>query len=79
MRRIAVPGAVGAFAGALFLSWLSTEIARPFMALILLTLGVYILVRFTFWGVPRRSRDHQIRTRVLTPFGLVGGFMNSTR
>lgn len=78
VRRIAVPGAVGAFAGALFLSWLSTDIARPFMALILLTLGVYILIRFTFWGVPRRSHDHQIRTRVLTPLGFVGGFMNST-
>ncbi len=78
VRRIALPGAVGAFAGALFLSWLSTEVARPFMAVILLALGAYILVRFTLWGVPRRRRDHRIRTSVLTPLGLVGGFMNST-
>lgn len=78
VRRIALPGAAGAFVGALFLSWLSTEVAGRFMAVILLSLGGYILVRFTVWGVPRRRHGHRIRTGFLTPLGLVGGFMNST-
>lgn len=78
VRRIALPGAVGAFAGATFLSWLSIEIARPLMAVILLTLGIYILVRFTVWGTSRGNLGRPLRSRFLAPVGLVGGFMNST-
>ena len=45
--KIGVPGAVGAFAGATFLSSLTTDAAAPWMAGILLALGVYILLRFS--------------------------------
>src|SRR5690606_41823333 len=64
VARIAVPGGIGAFAGATFLSSLSTEIAEPVMALILLALGLYVFVRFTAWGLPSerlgkpRSEEH---------------------
>jgi len=75
--RIGVPGAVGAFAGATFLSWLATAHARPLMSAILLVLGTYILVRFTLWGTPQ-VRPGRLRSRFLTPLGLVGGFLNST-
>src|SRR5919107_2938957 len=47
VAKIGIPGALGAFAGATFLSSLSTEIAAPVMSLILLALGFYILTRFT--------------------------------
>jgi uncharacterized protein len=76
-RRIAVPGAVGAFAGATFLSSLDTEVAKPVMSLILLGLGLYVLLRFTVQGLPTRS-DKPLRKRFLTPLGLVGGFMDAT-
>ena len=46
VRNIGIPGAIGAFAGATFLSSLSTENAAPWMAGILLALGVYLLLRF---------------------------------
>lgn len=78
VRRIALPGAFGAFTGATFLSWLSIQIARPMMALILLVLGLYILVRFTVWGTSRGVVGTPIRSRFLAPLGLLGGFMNST-
>ncbi|HEU4541838.1 MAG TPA: sulfite exporter TauE/SafE family protein [Jiangellaceae bacterium] len=78
VRRIALPGAVGAFGGALVLSRLSTEVARPIMAVILIGLGIYILLRFTVWGTPRGRLGQRIRSRVLMPVGLVGGFLNST-
>ena len=39
VAKIGVPGAVGAFAGATFLSNLSTEVAAPVMSIILLSLG----------------------------------------
>src|SRR3954471_11774172 len=46
VAKIGIPGAVGSFAGATLLSGLSTAVAAPVMSLILLSLGVYILVRF---------------------------------
>lgn len=77
VARIGIPGAVGAFAGATFLSSLSTEIAKPVMSLILLGLGLYVLLRFTLQGLPARS-DKPLRRRFLTPLGLVAGFMDAT-
>jgi uncharacterized protein len=55
VAKIGIPGAVGAFAGATFLPSLSTEVAAPVMALVLLALGVYVLVRFTTFGLPRHN------------------------
>jgi uncharacterized membrane protein YfcA len=77
VARIGIPGAIGAFAGATFLSSLSTEIAKPVMSLILLALGLYVLLRFTVQGLPARS-DKPLRRRFLTPLGLVAGFMDAT-
>ncbi|MBV2364588.1 sulfite exporter TauE/SafE family protein [Streptomonospora nanhaiensis] len=78
VRRIALPGAIGAFAGATFLSSLSTEAAAPIMAGILLALGAYVLVRFTAWGMPKGRLGKPVRRRFLTPLGLVGGFLDAT-
>ncbi|WP_460860297.1 sulfite exporter TauE/SafE family protein, partial [Nocardiopsis coralliicola] len=78
VRRIALPGAVGAFAGATFLSWLSTEAAEPVMAGILLALGLYILIRFTGWGIPTSRLGQPLRRRFLAPLGLLGGFVDAT-
>lgn len=75
--RIAVPGAIGAFAGATVLSSLSTEAGTPWMAGILLALGVYILVRFT--ARPPVSRTSETpRRRFLAPLGVFAGFVDAT-
>jgi len=76
--RIGVPGAVGAFAGATFLTNLSTEVAAPVMSLLLLGLGVYVLSRFTFVGLPKGRQGLPLRKRFLTPLGLVAGFVDAT-
>ncbi|MFI7023468.1 sulfite exporter TauE/SafE family protein [Micromonospora sp. NPDC049900] len=77
VRRIALPGAIGAFAGATFLSWLSTESAAPWMAAILFTLGAYLLVRFSR-PLRRNPAAGQLRGRFLGPLGLVAGFVDAT-
>ncbi|MBQ1025710.1 sulfite exporter TauE/SafE family protein [Micromonospora sp. C95] len=77
VRRIAVPGAVGAFAGATFLSALSTESAAPWMAAILFTLGAYLLVRFSR-PLRRNPAAGRLRGRFLGPLGLVAGFVDAT-
>ncbi|SDS06648.1 hypothetical protein SAMN04489860_0720 [Paraoerskovia marina] len=76
--RIGVPGAVGAFVGATFLSWLATDVAAPVMALVLLTLGLYVLARFTFTGISSENLGKPLRKRFLAPLGLVGGFVDAT-
>ena len=78
VAKIGIPGAIGAFAGATFLSSLSTETAAPVMSLLLLTLGVYILVRFTTFGISRHNLGKPLRKRFLGPLGLVAGFVDST-
>ncbi|WP_069386477.1 sulfite exporter TauE/SafE family protein [Cellulosimicrobium cellulans] len=76
--RIGLPGAVGAFAGATFLSSLSTEVAAPVMSLLLLALGVYVLTRFTVAGLPTGRLGLPLRRRFLAPLGLVAGFVDAT-
>jgi hypothetical protein len=78
VAKIGIPGAVGAFAGATFLSNLSTETAAPLMSIILLALGLYILVRFTTMGLPKGNLGKPLRKRFLGPLGLVAGFVDST-
>ncbi len=77
--RLGVPGAVGAFVGATFLSNLSTGWASPLMASLLAVLGAYILVRFAF-RPPRvaTARRTPHTSRFLVPLGLVGGFVDAT-
>lgn len=78
VAKIGIPGAAGAFAGATFLSSLSTEVAAPIMSIILLTLGVYILIRFTAFGLRRDNLGKPLRKRFLGPLGLVAGFVDAT-
>ena len=78
VRRIGIPGALGAFLGAVVLSSISAEVARPWMAGILLALGSYILCRFTVFGVPKPRGRRYIRGRYLAPLGLGAGFVDAT-
>ncbi|WP_300008968.1 sulfite exporter TauE/SafE family protein [Pseudonocardia sp.] len=77
--RLGVPGAAGALAGALLLSWLSTEASAPLMAALLIGIGIFILVRYSV-RPPRESvaRISPHGRRFLVPVGLVGGFVDAT-
>jgi uncharacterized membrane protein YfcA len=77
LRRIALPGGIGAFVGATVLSGLSTQAARPWASGLLLILGCYVLFRFlrNRATAPRKGRPG---TRILAPLGLVGGFVDAT-
>ncbi|MEV0633951.1 sulfite exporter TauE/SafE family protein [Streptomyces sp. NPDC050619] len=78
VAKIGVPGAVGSFLGATVLSKLSTEAAEPVMSLILLALGLYVMSRFTFRGLPKGNLGKPLRRRFLAPLGLVAGFLDAT-
>jgi uncharacterized protein len=78
VRRIGIPGAVGAFIGAVVLSAVSGDVAKPWMAGILLVLGLYILGRFALRGAPRKPGRRYVRGRFLAPLGLFAGFVDAT-
>ena len=46
--QLIIPGSIGAFLGATFLSNIPGELARPYVSIFLLLLGGYVLVRFLF-------------------------------
>jgi uncharacterized membrane protein YfcA len=48
------------------------------MSLILLGLGVYVMSRFTFKGLPKGQLGKPLRKRFLAPLGLVAGFLDAT-
>ncbi len=77
VRRIAIPGGVGAFVGATLLANLSTAAARPWAAAVLFVLGWYVLLRFLRGGAVTRRPGTPGR-RMLVPLGLVGGFVDAT-
>ncbi len=77
VRRIALPGAVGAFAGATVLSNIPAHLAAPWMSGILLTLGIFLLLRFAR-PLTRRTDRRGPHTRFLAPLGLVAGFVDAT-
>ncbi|MFZ9768125.1 MAG: sulfite exporter TauE/SafE family protein [Candidatus Limnocylindrus sp.] len=77
VRRIAIPGGIGAFFGATLLSSLSTEAARPLASGLLFVLGIYVLLRFLL-GKARVQRHGRPGARFLVPLGMLGGFIDAT-
>lgn len=74
---LAVPGAVGAFAGAVLLSSVPGDLAKPFVAVFLFSLGVYILARFAFDRKGQLINDKPVPKKFLSPLGLFAGFMDA--
>jgi uncharacterized protein len=74
---IAIPGGVGAFAGATVLSSIPGEVAKPWVAALLLGLGVYVLYRFLRLGGRRPEFKGRLSKRFLAPLGLVGGAVDA--
>ena len=74
--KVAIPGAVGAFVGAVVLSSIDLSAAQPWTASLLIGLGLMILIRFSrpeILGMQRRAQ-----ARWLAPLGLVGGVVDAT-
>ncbi len=75
---IALPGAAGAVLGAVLLSSLPVATASPWVAALLVLLGAYVLVRFSFRAVAARVVG-SVRPgkRLLAPLGLTAGFIDA--
>ena len=74
---IAVPGGLGAFAGATFLSSIPGDTAKPWVAALLLGLGVYVVYRFLALGGRRPTFQGRLSAAFLAPLGVVAGLMDA--
>ncbi|MDO9379497.1 MAG: sulfite exporter TauE/SafE family protein [Nocardioidaceae bacterium] len=70
---MAVPGGIGAYIGATFLSSLDADTATPVVAVVLFVLGVYVLWRFMSLGGRRPEFKGTLPVTFLAPLGLVAG------
>lgn len=76
LLKIAIPGMLGAYLGAMLLSNLDLTAARPWTSAVLLAMGIVIVVRFA--RLRRSIVQRSGRKRWLIPLGLVGGLVDST-
>ncbi|MGH3457436.1 sulfite exporter TauE/SafE family protein [Aeromicrobium sp.] len=74
---MAIPGGVFAFLGATLLSSLPGDEAKPWVALLLLSLGVYVVYRFLKLGGRRPSFRGRVKARFLVPLAAVAGTMDA--
>jgi uncharacterized membrane protein YfcA len=74
---MAVPGGIGAFAGATFLSNIDGDVAAPWVAALLLALGGYVIWRFLALGGRRPQFKGRLSAAFLTPLGVVAGLMDA--
>lgn len=78
LLRVALPGAVGGFLGAVVLTNISLASAEGFMSALLIFFGLVIFARFgldlRLIPVPRSGDT----ARWLSPIGLLGGFVDAT-
>ncbi|MBO9129205.1 sulfite exporter TauE/SafE family protein [Bacillus sp. 165] len=76
--RLIIPGSIGAFLGACFLSNLPGELVKPYISIFLLILGVYILFRFLFQSQASHGKGKPLTAKQLIPLGFLAGFVDST-
>ena len=77
---MAGPGGIGAFLGAIAVTWLATvaeEMLAPAIAVFLFALGVYVLARFSFRRRERPVQERPISRGFLGPLGFVAGFLDA--
>lgn len=77
-KRLIIPGSVGAFAGATFLSHLTGEHVRLYVSIFLFGLGLYILARFLFLKDARKQEHKTLTNRFYLPLGFVAGFFDAS-
>lgn len=71
MKRLVLPGMIGAVLGAYVLTAVPASVIKPFVSLYLLIMGALILYKAF-----REISPQVVRSR-LTPLGLVGGFLDA--
>lgn len=78
VSRLVIPGSIGAFVGACFLSQLPGDVVKPYISAFLFLLGIYVLIRFLFGTATVVKEGGKKSTGFLAGLGLLAGFLDST-
>ncbi|MFS0889000.1 sulfite exporter TauE/SafE family protein [Peribacillus frigoritolerans] len=79
LLKLIIPGSIGAFAGACFLSNLPGNVVKPYISIFLLILGVYVLFRFLIISNTRTEmKSINISRKKSIILGLIAGFADAT-
>ncbi len=77
--KLILPGSIGAFLGACFLSSIPGDIIKPYVSIFLLTLGIFVIYRFLFQFNSNRTNESKKWTKKqFIPLGFVAGFFDAT-
>ncbi|MFJ7753792.1 sulfite exporter TauE/SafE family protein [Peribacillus muralis] len=76
--KLIIPGSIGAFAGACFLSQLPGEVMKPYISMFLLILGVFVLFRFLGTKKTSEKKSINLSRKKSVLLGLVAGFADAT-
>ncbi|CAB4331855.1 unannotated protein [freshwater metagenome] len=76
--RLAIPGGIGAFAGATFLSFIDLSSSKIFISTLLLFLGFLLLYRNVFKSDSQVNMIEIKNPRFLTYLGFTGGFVDAS-
>jgi uncharacterized membrane protein YfcA len=77
LKHLALPGGLGAFLGATFLSWIDLSSARTFISTVLLFLGFLLLYRTIFREDQREKLSGEVSRGYLRFLGFGGGFLDA--
>lgn len=75
---LALPGAIGAGSGAYALTAVGANLSTVWVGGVLFLLGLYVLLRFAFFGMGELVTTQRLRVRFLAPLGLLAGFVDAT-
>jgi len=78
LLRLAIPGGIGAFLGATFLSFIDLSSSKVFISTLLLFLGFLLLYRNVFRNENQVNMMEIKNPRFLTYLGFTGGFVDAS-
>ncbi|MEK5440914.1 MULTISPECIES: TSUP family transporter [unclassified Fredinandcohnia] len=77
--KLILPGSIGAFLGACFLSSIPGDMIKPYVSTFLLILGVFVIYKFLFKGNSNRTTSNKKWTKKqFVPLGFIAGFFDAT-
>ncbi|WP_053365641.1 sulfite exporter TauE/SafE family protein [Bacillus sp. FJAT-27245] len=79
VKRLIIPGSIGAFIGACFLGSIPGHLIKPYISVFLLMLGVFVLYRFLFKFNPsKKPAERKFGKKFFIPLGFIAGFFDAT-
>jgi len=77
--KLIIPGSIGAFLGACFLSSIPGDLIKPYVSIFLLILGVFVIYKFLFtFNTTKKTSQKKWTKKQFIPLGFIAGFFDAT-